>query len=80
MLKPIDELRIAADSIDEGDLTTRVDVRGRHELAALSATINRMLDRIQRSVLAQRRLLDDVGHELRTPITIVRGISSWSIP
>lgn len=73
LLRPIDELRVAADSIDEGDLTTRVPVTGRHELAALSATINRMLDRVQRSVEAQRRLLDDVGHELRTPITVVRG-------
>ena len=32
-----------------------------------------MLDRVQRSVEAERRMLDDVGHELRTPITIVRG-------
>ena len=73
LLRPIDELREAADSIDEGDLTSRVPVRGRHELAALSSTINRMLDRVQRSVEGQRSLLDDVGHELRTPITVVRG-------
>lgn len=73
LLRPIDELREAADSIHEGDLTTRVPVRGRDELAALSGTINRMLDRVQDSVEGQRRLLDDVGHELRTPITVVRG-------
>lgn len=73
MLRPIKELRAAAEAIDERDLTTRVPVRGRHELAALSTTINRMLDRVERSVEGQRRLLDDVGHELRTPITVVRG-------
>ncbi|GAA4894180.1 HAMP domain-containing sensor histidine kinase [Tessaracoccus lubricantis] len=73
LLRPIEELRKAADSIDERDLTTRVPVRGRDDLAALSATINRMLDRVQRSVEGQRQLLDDVGHELRTPITVVRG-------
>ena len=73
LLRPIDELRVAADSIDEGDLTSRVPVRGTDELASLSTTINRMLDRVQRSVEGQQRLLDDVGHELRTPITVVRG-------
>ncbi len=73
LLRPIEQLREAADSIDEHDLTTRVPVRGNDDLTALSATINSMLDRVQRSVEGQRRLLDDVGHELRTPITVVRG-------
>lgn len=35
--------------------------------------MNGMLDRVSESVEAQRRLLDDVGHELRTPVTVVRG-------
>ena len=73
LLRPIEELREAAESIDERDLKTRVPVRGKDDLTALSATINRMLDRVQRSVEGQRQLLDDVGHELRTPITVVRG-------
>lgn len=73
LLKPIEELRVAADSIQERDLTSRVPVRGKDDLTALSITINRMLDRVQRSVEGQRQLLDDVGHELRTPITVVRG-------
>lgn len=73
LLRPIEELREAAESIDERDLTTRVPLRGNDDLTALSATINRMLDRVQLSVEGQRQLLDDVGHELRTPITVVRG-------
>lgn len=73
LLRPIEELRLAADSIQERDLTIRVPVRGKDDLTALSVTINRMLDRVQRSVEGQRQLLDDVGHELRTPITVVRG-------
>ncbi len=36
-------------------------------------TINGMLDRVEGGVSAQRRFIDDAGHELRTPITIVRG-------
>ena len=43
------------------------------ELAELVRTVNAMLDRVETGVAAQRRFLDDAGHELRTPITIVRG-------
>ncbi len=73
LLRPIEQLRRATESIGEDDLTTRVPVRGRDDLTALAAAVNRMLDRVQTSVEAQRSLLDDVGHELRTPIAVVRG-------
>ena len=59
LLRPIEELRRATDSIDERDLTTRVAVRGRDDLSALAGAVNRMLDRVQRSVETQRELLDD---------------------
>lgn len=73
LLSPIVRLREAADSIGEDDLTTRIPVRGNDDLSALTATINRMLDRIESLVQGQRQLADDVGHELRTPLTILRG-------
>ena len=73
LLRPIEQLRRATESIGEDDLTTRVPVKGRDDLTALAAAVNRMLDRVQTSVEAQRNLLDDVGHELRTPIAVVRG-------
>ena len=43
------------------------------EIADLTSSVNSMLDRLAMSVDAQRQLLDDVRHELKTPITIVRG-------
>ena len=73
LLRPIEQLRRATESIGEDDLTTRVPVKGRDDLTALAEAVNRMLDRVQTSVEAQRNLLDDVGHELRTPIAVVRG-------
>ena len=73
LLRPIEQLRRATESIGEEDLTTRVPVKGRDDLTALAEAVNRMLDRVQTSVEAQRNLLDDVGHELRTPIAVVRG-------
>ena len=73
LLAPIGELRTATESIGPQDLSTRVPVHGRDDLGVLARAVNRMLDRVQRSVEAERAMLDDVGHELRTPITIVRG-------
>ena len=73
ILAPIDELSATADLISETDLTRRITVTGDDELAAMSTTVNRMLDRLQAALGAQRQMLDDAGHELRTPITIIRG-------
>jgi signal transduction histidine kinase len=73
ILRPLRLLRRTAAGIGEDDLTTRIDARGTDEVSDLSRTFNAMLDRLQRSFDTQRRLLDDVNHELRTPITIVRG-------
>ena len=73
LLRPIHALQVATESISETDLTSRVPITGNDDLTRLSKAVNRMLDRVETSVLTQRQLLDDVGHELRTPITIVRG-------
>jgi signal transduction histidine kinase len=63
----------AARSISVSSLERRIPERGSDEIAQLAATFNDMLARLERSFDTQRRLLDDAGHELRTPITIVRG-------
>ena len=73
VLRPLGWLRDTASSISESDLSERVPVRGDDELADLASTVNQMLDRIETGIGQQRELLDDVGHELRTPITVVRG-------
>jgi two-component system sensor histidine kinase MprB len=54
------------------DLTPRLDVRGRDELNHLAANFNEMLDALEESMRAQRRLVADASHELRTPVTSVR--------
>lgn len=73
MLRPIRILRNTSQQISESDLSRRIAVSGTDEFADLTTTINAMLDRLEGAVESQRRLLDDVGHELRTPVTIVRG-------
>lgn len=73
VLQPVSSLTRTAQSISETDLAQRIEVRGHDEIAGLATTLNAMLDRLERTLSSQRRFLDDAGHELRTPITIIRG-------
>ncbi len=54
------------------DLSSRLEVRGRDELARLAESFNGTLDALERSVAAQRHLIADASHELRTPIASLR--------
>ena len=73
LFSPLRRLRDTADAITLADLGTRLPPQGNDEIADLTSSVNSMLDRLAMSVDAQRQLLDDVRHELKTPITIVRG-------
>lgn len=73
LLRPIRLLRETAHVISHTDLSRRIEIHSRDELGDLASTFNAMLDRLESSFADQRRFLDDAGHELRTPITIVRG-------
>jgi two-component system sensor histidine kinase MprB len=54
------------------DLSRRLEVSGRDELARLASSFNATLEQLERSVAAQRHLIADAGHELRTPIASLR--------
>ncbi|TDC27736.1 HAMP domain-containing protein [Streptomyces sp. 8K308] len=73
ILAPVRLVRATAAQLTEQDLTRRIPIRGRDDISALAETFNAMLDRLERAFAAQRDFVDDAGHELRTPITIVRG-------
>jgi signal transduction histidine kinase len=73
VLRPVRMVTGTATAISEGDLTRRIEVTGRDEVGALAATFNDMLDRLEEAFATQRRFVDDAGHELRTPITVIRG-------
>ncbi len=73
ILAPVRLLHQTAAAINEDDLTRRIPVRGNDDIAALAEQFNAMLDRLQTAFATQRGFLDDASHELRTPITIVRG-------
>ena len=73
VLAPLRDLRDTARSITDSDLTRRIEVDGHDEIAELARTFNAMLDRLESAFAVQRDFVSDAGHELRTPITIVRG-------
>jgi signal transduction histidine kinase len=74
VLSPLRELDATAREIaTSGDLTQRIDVEGRDEIAVLGRTFNAMLDRLESAFASQRDFVSDASHELRTPITIIRG-------
>ena len=72
-LAPVEQIRATADAVSATDLSRRVPVpRSDDEIARLSHTMNRMLDRLERSQDRQRRFVSDASHELRSPIAALR--------
>ncbi|GAB6987463.1 HAMP domain-containing sensor histidine kinase [Nocardioides pyridinolyticus] len=73
LLSPLRTLRETADHISETDLSRRLPVTGNDDITALTLTFNGMLDRLEAAFVGQRQFLDDAGHELKTPLTVLRG-------
>jgi signal transduction histidine kinase len=73
ILRPIRLLTETAHGIGEDDWSRRIEVDGNDDVAELARTFNAMLDRLETAYSTQRRFIDDAGHELATPITIIRG-------
>ncbi|MBD2250088.1 sensor histidine kinase [Nostoc parmelioides] len=73
ILAPLRLLTQTARKISETDLNQRITIDGNGELAELGTTFNDMMDRLQNAFISQRNFINDAGHELRTPITIIRG-------
>lgn len=73
LLSPLRTLRTTAEEIGESDLSQRLPVTGHDDITALTRTFNGMLDRLETAFVGQREFLDDAGHELKTPLTVLRG-------
>ncbi len=74
LLRTVGRITSAAEEIHEGDLDTRLGDQGTDdEVSQLAATFDAMLDRLSAVMGNQRRLLSDVSHQLRTPLTVARG-------
>jgi len=73
-IRPAVEVTRVAEELQAADLSRRVRVeRGGEEFVRLAAVINALLDRIESAFRAQRRLVSDAAHELKTPTAVLVG-------
>lgn len=73
-LKPLNNMIGTVRQITGANLDTRVEIpENMHEIRELAETFNDMLERINRSFAVQKQFMQDVSHELKTPLTVIRG-------
>jgi signal transduction histidine kinase len=72
LLRPVQELTHATDKMAKGDLSQRVPVRGKDELADLASAFNHMADSLQQAQESRRAMTADIAHELRNPLAVQR--------
>jgi two-component system OmpR family sensor kinase len=73
LTRPIAALSQATTRLAHGEAGVAVPVRGSDELAALGRSFNEMSSELERSRESQRRFVESVSHELKTPLTSIRG-------
>lgn len=73
-LKPISKIVQQADQITDTNLNQRLSIPNKHdEIGQLTATFNRMLERLETSINNQKRFVSNASHEIRTPLTAISG-------
>ena len=80
MLSHVREITEAASRIGHSDLNARVPTTARNdEVGQLARTLNRMLDRIESSMHQLHTITDSLAHDLRSPLTAIRGKLEMSL-
>jgi signal transduction histidine kinase len=71
-VRPFDRIRSVAEHIEASDLDQRIGLRsGSTELVSLASSFDAMLDRLHDAAARQRQVIDEISHELRTPIAVL---------
>lgn len=81
---PLERLHIAAGEMADGNFAVRADECGRDEFSMLAKDFNRMAEHVEEHVRKleesshiKQRMLDDLAHEMRTPLTSIRGYAEF---
>jgi two-component system, OmpR family, sensor histidine kinase BaeS len=72
LLRPVRELTLASQKLAQGDLSQRVEIHGKDEMATLGQAFNHMADSLQQAEESRRIMTADIAHELRTPLAVQR--------
>lgn len=73
ILRPIEAVIAASRQMEKGDFSQRVDIEVKGEIGELANAFNAMADGIERLEQLRRNMVSDVAHELRTPLSNIRG-------
>jgi len=73
LTRPLRELTAASQAVAQGDLEQQVAVRSRDELGELAIAFNQMSAELARANRARRQMTADIAHDLRTPLTVIKG-------
>ncbi len=73
IVRPLDKVASAARRVADGDLSQRVEIKGSSELADLGRSFNTMAATLNRDRELRQKMVADIAHELRTPLSILQG-------
>lgn len=72
-VNPLADMIFAAREVANGKLDTRIPQKGPQDLQSLSESFNEMASSLERSDRERRDMLADIAHELRNPLSVIRG-------
>jgi len=76
--RPLKRLIVSAKAIASGDLSQRVINKRQDEVGELSQAFNDMAEKLKNKELSRRRLIADITHELRTPLSVIQSnLEAW---
>ena len=74
VLQPVEQMARTAEDWSEHDLSRRFGLTGPgNEITALGDTLDGLLEKVARAILAEQRLTGELAHELRTPLAVIQG-------
>jgi len=73
ILKPVGQVRVATRRLAEGHYDERIAEPAELELAALARDVNRLAEALESTERRRARLISEVAHEMRTPLTVANG-------
>ena len=73
IVAPVESLAKVAQSVAQGDFSVRAEAKSRDEVGELTRTFNSMVAELSRTEMLRRNMVADLAHELRSPVTNIRG-------